>query len=151
MSNKVDALLRDAVREAEGKLRGLSDEEAARRPEPEKWSAKEILGHLIDSAANNHQRFVRARHSNELSIVAYNQNAWVRCQNYPAADWSTLVDLWVAYNKHLAHIIANIEEGEWETPIRIGDADPITLEFLVHDYLRHLKHHLGRLYQVIGD
>lgn len=145
MPRAVHEMLREAVEEAAGKLRGISEEEAAERTEEGTWSRKEILGHLIDSAANNHQRFVRARHCTELEFPAYDQDAWVRCQNYHEADWRSLVDLWVAYNELLAHVIAGIEEREWPTQCRIGDGEPVTLGFLVHDYLRHLNHHLRRL------
>lgn len=42
---------------------------------PAKWSKKEILGHLIDSATNNHHRFVRVQFETNLKI-SYDQNKW---------------------------------------------------------------------------
>src|SRR5258706_9340245 len=91
----------------------------ARRPSGE-WSKKEILGHLIDSACNNHQRFVRAQLEAELVFPGYEQEGWARCQGYATADWALLVELWAAYNRHLAAAIARIPAEKLATPCRVG-------------------------------
>jgi hypothetical protein len=137
--------LRAAVRSAAARFQTLTDREATARPAPGKWSRKEILGHLIDSASNNHQRFVRAQIENELSFPGYEQDAWVRTQDHGSADWRRLIDLWAAYNEHLAHVIARIPPPRLATPLRIGGHDPITLGALVEDYLRHLEHHVAQI------
>ena len=67
---------------------------AARRPDAQTWSPKEVLGHLIDSAANNHQRFVRAQETDALTVPGYEQNHWVESQGYQEADWPHLIALW---------------------------------------------------------
>lgn len=126
-------------------LRGLDESRVSRQPAPGKWSQKEILGHLIDSAANNHQRFVRAQLAAELSFPKYEQDGWVRCQDYARAEWSSLVDLWHAYNAHLAFLAGGIPAAKLTTPCRIGDGSPITLGFLLEDYVQHLQHHLRQL------
>src|SRR5437016_4232159 len=74
------------------------------------WCAKQILGHLIDSAANNHSRFVRAQLQDDLWFEGYAQEDWVRIQKYEQEAWVSLVDLWTNYNLHLLHIISNIPE-----------------------------------------
>ena len=110
-----------------------------------KWSRKEILGHLIDSAANNHQRFVRLQHEKVLVLPSYQQEEWVRTQNYAARGWRDLVELWLAYNRHLAHVIRHADASTaghiWKGPA--GDVD---LQFLIEDYLRHLRHHLEQIF-----
>jgi DinB family protein len=119
-------------------------EHAANQREDGKWSRKEILGHLIDSAANNHQRFVRLQHEEVLVLPGYRQSDWVRTQNYAAREWHDLVELWLAYNRHLAHIIRQADAGAvlhvWKGPS--GD---VHLQFLIEDYLHHLRHHLEQI------
>ena len=117
----------------------------ARRPAPQTWSPKEVLGHLIDSAANNHQRFVRAQETDALTLPGYEQNHWVRVQGYNDADWAHLVTLWTHVNLHLADVIARVPEDRYAVPCTIGDSEPVTLEFVIVDYLRHLKHHMAQI------
>lgn len=136
--------LRQTVSRAVGRLRTFTEAEASFKPTPSRWSRKEILGHLIDSASNNHQRFVRAQLHSDLRFPAYEQEGWARCQDYAAADWQTLIDLWRSYNQHLAHVIARIPAEQLATPCWIGDGDAVTLEWLVEDYQRHLDHHLAQ-------
>ena len=86
--------LRATVGRASASLSAMPDEAAARRPAPGKWSAKEIIGHLVDSAANNHQRFVRAQFQDDLIFSGYAQDRWVSVQRYQDAPWQDLVTLW---------------------------------------------------------
>src|SRR4051812_1294199 len=86
-------------------LANISDADAARRERPGRWSKKEILGHLIDSAGNNHQRFVRLMIAPSLQIPDYEQEAWVSAQSYATESWPDLVNLWLLFNRHLLHII----------------------------------------------
>src|SRR5262245_37369416 len=92
--------LSTTIQKAEPVLRALSDDDVSMRPAPDRWTIKEVVGHLIDSAANNHQRFVRVQFVRPLAFPKYEQNDWVRSQNYNARDWQELIDLWVAYNRH---------------------------------------------------
>jgi hypothetical protein len=115
-----------------------------RRPSAE-WSRKETLGHLIDSACNNHQRFMRAQLQDELVFPGYEQDSWNRAQPYQSEAWENLVALWASYNRHLAHVMAAIPESAGGNRCTIGDSEPVTLELLVTDYVRHLEHHLGQI------
>ena len=133
------------VAAAEPKLRKISDPETTKPVLPGGWSRKQVLGHLIDSASNNHQRFVRAALQPSLDFPPYDQNGNVRLQAPQEADWSLLVSLWVAYNRYLAHIIARLPAAKLETVCRIGSGEPVTLDFLAKDYVRHLLHHLNQI------
>jgi len=133
---------------APGRLAQITEAESAQVPAPGKWSKKQILGHLIDSASNNHQRFVRAQLGSPLSFPAYAQELWVNTQNYQTESWKNLVACWLSYNRHLLHVMANIPAGKLGNICVIGDDEPVTLKFLAKDYLRHLEHHLR---QILGD
>jgi hypothetical protein len=126
------------------------------RPSATAWSIKEIIGHLIDSAANNHQRFVRAASQEELVFPGYEQDDWVRTQAYGSAPWEPLVMLWQSYNLHLARVMAtmpaSVRERRRETHnfhqigFRTFSADqPVTLDDLMEDYVVHLEHHLAQV------
>jgi hypothetical protein len=128
-------------------LRAIDDDAAGLKPKPDVWSVKQILGHLIDSAANNHQRFVRAQLASELTFPDYEQNGWVRSQDYQARPWRHLIDFWVLYNQHLAHVISRIPDGAAAVPCRIGTSDAVTLRALAEHYVAHLRHHLDQIQQ----
>lgn len=145
MSTTIYERLRVAITAAGLRLRDMSDADASNKPAPDKWSKKEILGHLIDSASNNHQRFVRAQLAGELRFPAYEQEGWARCQDYAHADWQGLINLWLAYNEHIAYIISRIPIEKMHSPCSIGNNDVVTLEFLIEDYLTHMNHHLRQL------
>ncbi|MBM3759412.1 MAG: DinB family protein [Acidobacteria bacterium] len=110
-----------------------------------KWTNLELLGHLIDSAANNHQRFVRALAQPELHWPGYDQTAHVQVQNYAHADPTLLIQLWSTYNLFLAHLIDQIPPHKKQTPCTIDGAPAMSLEHLVLDYIAHLEHHLKQL------
>jgi hypothetical protein len=127
------------------RLRAMSDRRVARDRGAGKWVAKEILGHLIDSAANNHQRFVRARTIDPLVLPGYDQNAWVDAHGYRTRQWLELVDIWVAYNAQVAQVISSMPAGRGSVQCRIGDNEPVTLEWLMTDYVHHMEHHLAQI------
>jgi hypothetical protein len=137
--------LRAIIETVEPQLSQMNPDETGFKPDPHEWSKKEILGHLIDSAANNHQRFVRAVNKVAAVFPAYDQNEWVRIQQHNQRPWASLVALWSAYNHHLSHVIECIPEDAASSPCSIGKDDPVPLQFVVTDYLRHLRHHLKDL------
>ena len=97
---------------------------------PGKWSPKQVIGHLIDSASNNHQRFVRGQQGAELLTPTYAQDHWVDCQGYVERPWRDLTGLWHAYNRHLAHVIERIPADRARIRCTVGGNQPVTLAFL---------------------
>ena len=137
--------LRAEVDRAAASLATLGEADASRVRGERKWVPKEILGHLIDSASNNHQRFVRAQLANPFSGPGYDQDVWVSLHRYRERPWAELLDLWVALNRHLATVIEGVPAEKLQTMCRIGDAEAASLEWWMSDYLRHLRHHLGQI------
>jgi hypothetical protein len=144
---------RHTVDQAADRLLAFSNNEAALRPAPGKWSRKEIIGHLIDSASNNHGRFVRAQLQDDLIFTGYEQEAWVRVQRYQDRPWHDLVRLWQAFNHHIASVMDaadsdalarprarhNLDQLAWQS---VSAMESTTLEYFMRDYVDHLKHHL---------
>ena len=149
---------RATVESAAERMRGMDDAEARKRRAPGAWSRKQIVGHLVDSAANNHARFVRAQlEPDHLDFPGYAQEGWVGAQRYEDASWAELVELWRLYNLHIAHVMAGASAGDLARPRarhsldriawRRGARDaPATLEYLMRDYVAHLEHHLGQIF-----
>ena len=144
MKKLSDNLVR-VVRSAEAILLRVPEAESGKPVLSGGWSRKQVLGHLIDSASNNHQRFVRAALQTSLEFPGYDQDGCVRVQAVDEADWTLLVSLWAGYNRYLAHVIAHLPASKLETLCRIGSDEPVTLRFLAEDYLNHLLHHLGQI------
>ena len=147
---------RDTIESSSTRLLALSEEDSARPRAADKWSPKQIIGHLIDSAANNHQRFVRAQFSDDLVFPGYAQEDWIRAQHYHEEAWRDLVQLWKLYNQHIAHLMSfvgdearsklrhkhNLNEIASEN-IRVDE--PVTLDWFMRDYVDHMKKHLSQI------
>jgi hypothetical protein len=144
------------VDDAAALLRSLPNSAAAHRPAPGKWSVKEIVGHLIDSACNNHRRFVLAQIRPGLTFDGYEQDEWVAAQQYQQSSWPALVDFWQSYNHHLMHVAAAVPQtmlDRLETRHNFYDiatrsvakGEPATLGYFIEDYVVHLEHHLAQI------
>lgn len=116
-----------------------------------KWTRLEIAGHLIDSAANNHQRIVRALLQDAYAGPGYEQEGHVRVQGYADADAAAVAELLVAYNLHLSHVIARVPEEKLGTPCTIGSQAPMALGDLISDYVAHLEHHLRQIFDGVAE
>jgi hypothetical protein len=127
------------------RLRKIDDAAASKRPAPGKWSNKEILGHLIDSAANNHQRFVRLQLTARIDLPGYEQDDWVRVQRYQERSWHEIIELWQVYNTHLAALIRGVDPAALRHIWHMPDGNEEDLEFIMRDYVRHLRHHLKQI------
>jgi ribosomal protein S18 acetylase RimI-like enzyme len=144
LKNAADRL-RALVTDYHLKFSGLDHKIWSKKISLTKWSRKEIIGHLIDSASNNHQRFVRAQYTEQLSSPKYAQDEWVVLQNYQHQNIQQLINLWFVYNMQIAWVIENIHHLKLETPCTIGDNEPVTLKFLLEDYIDHMVQHLREI------
>lgn len=133
------------IRTSYDQLQKITEAESASAIAPGKWSRKELIGHLIDSAANNHHRFVRAQFTDQLLISRYDQESWVKHQDYRNEPWAQLLQLWKSYNSHLLHVASRIPEEKLNSLCQLEDAKSVSLGFLVKDYVVHLKHHLKQI------
>jgi hypothetical protein len=142
---KIAVRLKEILELAHARLRSISEQDASKKLE-DKWSAKEILGHLIDSASTNHQRIVRMQEVPSLGTFRYAQDHWVKAQQYQTEAWTDLIALWFWYNIHLVHIIKAMDPASLEHVCDVGYPKPITLRYLLDDYVDHLKHHLEQIF-----
>ena len=149
--------LRAILDAAVPRLEQMDDAQAARRPAPGKWSPKDIIGHLNDSASNNHQRFVRAQLTEDLIFPGYDQERWVAVQGHAEAPWLELVGLWHFYNRQIARVMANASASERErlrprhnldqiATYGVPPSEPGTLDYLMADYVKHLRRHVLQIF-----
>jgi DinB superfamily len=152
-------LLRRTVESAAPRLQALPEDVTACPRAPGKWSPREVIGHLLDSAAHNHIRFVRAQLEEDLDFPGYDQAEWVRVQAYCESPWKELVELWRSYNFLLARIVDAIPSDVLSRPRarhslhRIAwkpfvEGEPASLDDLITDYVDHLRHHVGQLVEL---
>lgn len=131
------------VEKAPSLLMQINEEKMSEKSTPKKWSKKEILGHLIDSATNNHQRFVRGQFES-IPEIQYDQNQWNKYSYYQQIDSQQIISFWTSYNKQLIEIIKRIPKDNLKKQVKVGE-NVLTLEYLTIDYVAHLEHHLKQL------
>lgn len=126
------------------KVRAIQDTELYHQPAPGKWSKLEVLGHLVDSAANNWQRFVRIQFEDNLHLV-YDQDKWNEYSYYSKMDKEHIINLWEVINRHLLMVIQNIPTDKLERTSTANSHEPLTMRFLIIDYIAHMEHHLEQI------
>ncbi len=148
---KVYNELSSAVEAFYKKYCDLDDTITSKRIDADNWTLKEIIGHLIDSASNNHQRFVRLQIVNELVFPGYGQDnsKWLRIQKYNEMNFQELMLLWQQYNILIGHIIKEVDETKLENRWQNSEGDKNTLKDLMADYVRHLQDHLRHFEQTL--
>jgi hypothetical protein len=123
-------------------LQFIPEEKFSYKPSPTKWSKKEILGHLVDSAQSNIRRFIAAQYEEQPKII-YNQDKWVAITNYQQYKLPDLISLWYLVNKHISHLLRNITPEMAERKVQTGEVH--TVQWLAQDYIKHLLHHLHQV------
>ena len=126
------------------RLNQFSIDEINYKPAPEKWSKKEILGHLCDSCFNNIQRVIRVQYEDRPFII-YNQDEWVKNQNYQSRDIHDVLNLWKALHEQFIQILKNFPEKHLNSKLDWGSE--VTARFVITDYLDHQHHHLKQLFK----
>jgi DinB superfamily len=137
LSERLSAVLRSAM----PWLMTISEAEASIPEREGKWSAKQVIGHLIDSAVNNLGRIVRLQIEAGQSLPGYEQMAWVSLQHYAEREWAQVLALWFALNEHIAWMIKHVEKTSLVNS-GVIDGEILTLGFLIADYVAHMEHHL---------
>jgi hypothetical protein len=142
--------LRALIHEIPGRLNRLPLSQVELKP-PSKWSPKEELGHLLDSAANNHQRIVRTQLEDQPKMPGYDGNAWVQLHGYQQRNWQEMIEIWRALNQQLLAAAEAVRNDAWARTCTIADSQPLTLEFVFEDYIEHMMHHLKHIGIEIDD
>lgn len=124
-------------------LTSIDNDSFSEKARPDKWSKKEIIGHLIDSATNNHQRFVRGQFEDNPEI-SYDQNNWNNYNFYQQIDGQQIIKFWAVYNRQLLELMKRIPDENLQLECFVGGT-LLTLEFLINDYVDHLEHHLRQV------
>ncbi len=137
--------LRALIEEVPLRLRKLPPSQVNLKPSPTKWSPKEELGHLLDSAANNHQRIVCTQLEDKPRMPGYDGNAWVKLHGYQQRNWHEVIELWRALNQQLLVAAEAVPGTAWSRTCTIADSQPLTLKFVFEDYIEHMIHHLRHI------
>jgi hypothetical protein len=158
--SRIAARLRETIEEGAALFDGVSEDITARRPAPGKWSVREIVGHLIDSACNNQRRFIINQDAEVLTVDPYDQHAWVSRSRYAETPMAVLLPTWRAYNHQIARIVEHIPDevltrprgpiGKYEFGyLEYQPSDSATLRDLVEDYVAHIHHHFKQIRSLI--
>ncbi len=135
------------INEVPQQIQVFSVEEMTLRTAPGKWSKREILGHLCDSALHNWQRFNQTQMTNEpLQIIGYQQVALVRQNNWQGQATAEIIQLWSSLNAQIVAVLKSLPKEKLHNPIVLPSGEPASLEFLIQDYLKHLEHHLAQVF-----
>jgi DinB superfamily len=142
---EIAAELAGVIDRAAPALRQIGDRDAGAPALPGGWSRKQVIGHLVDSASNNHQRWVRAAQAGSLVFPNYDQDGCVQVQAFQDAPWPMLLDVWEGMNRLLVHVLTHLPSAAASAPCRIGEHAPIPLAELAQQYVHHLRHHLDQI------
>jgi hypothetical protein len=137
-------LLRVLVNTIPARLRKIPESDFSYKPSPSKWSKKEIIGHLIDSATHNHHRFVRGQFEDN-PVITYDQDQWNTYSFYQALDSAHVIMMWEVYNHHIVQLMSHMPESHKGRHCRMDDEHAYTIAWLFDDYVRHMEHHLRQV------
>jgi hypothetical protein len=145
MSFALATALRQLVESESMELTTLDPASTGLKPRSGGWSQREELGHLIDSASNNHMRFVLATLASGYRGPYYQQDAWVELHGYNEMGWDEIITYWRSANFLMARLVRRIPETALSAACEVGSDPPVTLRFLIEDYILHMRHHLDHI------
>ncbi|WP_298533310.1 DinB family protein [uncultured Algibacter sp.] len=144
--NEIQNRLRDLMEHASKLILNYQEFEMCIKPSPEKWSKKEILGHLLDSGINNLQRFTTIQfESKPFKIDPYSQKGLVDSNDYQNSNTIELLEFWIAINRRIIHVFGIQTQTTLNFEIVLPNGDKSDLKFLMIDYVDHLEHHLNQI------
>jgi hypothetical protein len=139
--------LQDLVTEYESKFNALSEADFSYKSNPKKWSRKEVVGHLIDSALNNLRRFIVGQYEAEPVNIIYDQDFWVAANGYQLMKKEEVITLWKLVNERICTVLTNMPETNYRKEVNTGKTEVQlhSLQWLANDYVKHMKHHLNQV------
>ena len=139
--------LKHIVETFSSRINDIPETEFSAKPLPSKWSKKEVLGHLIDSAQNNLRRFIVGQYADTPPNIVYDQDFWVTANGYQAMQKEDVIALWKLMNRRIAAVLSNMPHENYARECDTGKqkADLHSLEWLAEDYVKHMKHHLNQI------
>ena len=144
---KVITELREMVAQFTEILSQFSEEELSAKKSPGKWSKKEVIGHLIDSAQNNLRRFICGQYESDPPAIIYAQDFWVAANNYNVMDKDDIISLWKLMNERICAVLENMPLENYNKECNTGKNEIVlrSLQWLAEDYNKHMKHHLNQI------
>lgn len=135
----------------EKKLIDLPIDTISRKRNTQNRTIKQILGHLIDSAANNHQRIIRLQYNEKLVFPDYQQDndLWIALQDYQNADWYSLIQMWKYYNLHMIQVIKSVDQTKLDNSWQSFENITVTLRQMIEGYLGHIELHFNEIQELI--
>lgn len=140
---QVVAELRGIVAQYEKNINAIPDAEFSAKPLPHKWSKKEVVGHLIDSAQNNLRRFIVGQYESQPPLITYQQDFWVESNQYQSMNSADIVQLWKLLNLRICSVLESMPESNYTKECNTGSLH--SMQWLASDYLKHLKHHMNQI------
>ena len=125
------------------KIEAIPDLLFSAKPQPEKWSKKEVLGHLVDSAQNNLRRFICGQNEKQPPVITYQQDFWVSSNQYRSIPKEEVIQLWRLLNFRICAVLENLPPENYTKECNTGSLH--TLQWLAGDYVKHLKHHMNQI------
>jgi len=146
MKNVTDEL-QQITAEYAARISGITEKEFSAKPLPNKWSKKEVVGHLIDSAQNNLRRFICGQYESLPPHITYEQDFWVAANGYGQTSSEDVIQLWLLINKRICDVLNSMPKSNYEKVCNTGnDSEQLrSLQWLAEDYVKHLKHHLNQV------
>ena len=152
MKNTVDEL-NVLVQQFSERMMQIPEADFSAKPRPEKWSKKEVVGHLIDSGQNNLRRFICGQYEINPPKIVYRQDFWVAANLYQQYAQKDIIDLWKLTNHQISYVLNSMPKANHNKKVKSSQHsdDEKTLEWLAADYVKHMKHHLNQIFDNVFE